>query len=314
MTHASNSALSVQYDLRPAKQVERRMMLDAFQRLAQATFPIRDYRYTGFGSLFFVDFLIFHKMLGINDMLSIEHDPTLELRVKYNSPFRFIEVKIAEATDVIPTLSPDKLHILWLDYDWPVTGAILNDIYLAGSQLSRGSILLITVDVEPPDKESEEPRASKNYFEREAGRYLSLVEIGDYAKSNLNKISKMVIMNALKEGMVARRNLDYYPLFYFDYADGHRMMTLGGVIGSQVEKGKLNSINKEGAEYLRMGINDNPYEIKVPVFTRKERHMLDSAMPCPDGWQPNDFPVPPEYIQAYREIYRFLPSYAELLV
>ena len=36
MNGISKSALEVQYDLRPAKQVERRMLLDTFQRLAQA--------------------------------------------------------------------------------------------------------------------------------------------------------------------------------------------------------------------------------------------------------------------------------------
>ena len=75
MSPESKSALSVQFDLpRPAKQVERRMLVDAFQRLQQAGFSIRDYRYVGFGSIHFVDFLIFYKLLGISDMLSVEHD------------------------------------------------------------------------------------------------------------------------------------------------------------------------------------------------------------------------------------------------
>jgi len=107
MMSISKSALSVQYDLRPAKQVERRMFVDAFQRLAQAGFEIRDYQYTGFGSIFFVDFIIFHKLLGISKMLSIEHDERIETRVKFNCPFECVDVKIDLATNVIPTLSPD---------------------------------------------------------------------------------------------------------------------------------------------------------------------------------------------------------------
>ena len=37
-------------------------------------------------------------------------------------------------------------------------------------------------------------------------------------------------------------------------------------------------------------------------------------MPCDDSWLPNEFEASTEEIKAYREIYRFLPSYAELLV
>ena len=314
MSPESRSALKVQYDLRPAKQVERRMLVDAFQRLIQAGFRIRDYRYVGFGSLHFIDFIIFHKLLGINDMLSIEYDQDLEKRVKYNSPFECIDIIIDSATNVIPTLSPDDKHILWLDYDGPVAEDVINDVYLAGSQLSRGSIILITVDVEPPVKDTPNLETTMEYFKKIAGRYLGIVSINDFAESKLYRISKKVIINALKEGMAGRRNIIFHPLFYFVYADGHSMMTVGGIIGGNEEKLQLKSVNTQGAFYFRRNINQEPYEINVPIFTRRERHLMDSAMPCSISWQPEEFTVRPEDINAYREIYRFLPAYAELLL
>jgi len=320
MSGISKSALEVQFDLRPAKQVERRMLLDTFQRLAQAGFSIRDYRYTGFGSLYFVDFIIFHKLLGIDLMTSMEHDPSLEKRVRFNCPFSSVEIVMEKATDVIPTLSREEQHILWLDYDEPVTSVMVNDVYLAGSQLSSGSILIVTVDVEPPVKEADLPQgvdlphACMDYYKNEVGSYLGLVNISDFAVGNLYQVSRRAIMNALREGMIGRSGIDYFPLFYFLYADGHRMMTIGGMIGSRADKRKINALNLDGALYLRMKDDDDPYEIKVPVFTRKERHLLDSAMPCPDGWQPGEFIISPENIETYREIYRFLPSYVEILL
>jgi len=314
MSPESRSALSVQFDLRPAKQVERRMLLDAFQRLAQAGFQIRDYRYVGFGSIHFVDFIIFHKLLGIGDMLSIEHDADLEGRVRFNSPFECIKIKMDSSTNVIPTLNRDDRHILWLDYDGPVSRSILEDVYMAGSQLSRGSILLVTVDVEPPSPEDEGPRRSMEYFEEEAGEYVGVHDVQDFSVSKLHKTSQLVIVNALKEGMAGRRGTHLYPLFYFVYADGRRMMTVGGVIGSTTEQRVLNSMNVVGATYLRRRLGGKPYEIKVPVFTRKERHLLDSAMPCKDDWQPEGFAIPAGDVSAYREVYRFLPAYAELLL
>ncbi len=139
------------------------------------------------------------------------------------------------------------------------------------------------------------------------------MDIQDFTKSKLPKTNVVVLLNALKEGMRGRIGIEYHPLFNFSYADGHRMITIGGVIGSEVEKRKICAMNLEGASYLRTNINDDPYEIQVPPFTRKERHLLDSAMPCPAGWQPQEFRLSEENVNTYREIYRFLPSYAEIL-
>lgn len=316
MSPESKSALNVQFDLRPAKQVERRMLVDAFQRLGQAGFPIRDYRYVGFGSIHFVDFIIFHKLLGINDMLSIEHDTSIEGRVRFNCPFDCVEIKMDSSTNVIPLLSPDDRSILWLDYDEPVSSSIAEDVYMVGSQLSRGSILLVTVDVEPPVIDNADARASLEYFEKEVGKYLGGADISDFAESNLYKMSRRVIMNALTEGMSGRRRIQYIPLFYFLYADEHEMMTIGGMIGSTEEKRKVESMGMEGAVYFRrkLGERESPYEIVVPVITQKERRTMDSAMPCEEGWQPEGFTIATADINVYREIYRFLPAYAELLL
>ena len=67
----------------------------------------------------------------------------------------------------------------------------------------------------------------------------------------------------------------------------------------------------DGAIYLRMKDDDAPYEIKVPVFTRKERHLLDSAMPCPQGWQPSEFIISAENIETYRDYLRMLKYYCD---
>ena len=47
----SKSYLSVHYELRSAKQVERRMLIDALHTLGEDGFRISDYQYTGMGSI-----------------------------------------------------------------------------------------------------------------------------------------------------------------------------------------------------------------------------------------------------------------------
>jgi len=195
-----------------------------------------------------------------------------------------------------------------------VTNVILEDVYEAGSQLSCGSVLLITVDVEPPDKESDEPKASQEYFKNEAGKYIGMFEVSDFTKSKLPSTNKLVLLSALQDGMSGRTGIEYLSMFHFLYADGHKMLTVGGIIGSETEKRRIAAMNIKGAKYIRTKIDSEPYEIKVPTVTRKERHLLDSNMPCENGWQPDGFSFPDEDIEIYREIYRFLPAYAELLI
>lgn len=114
--------------------------------------------------------------------------------------------------------------------------------------------------------------------------------------------------------MTGRDEIEFLPLFYFVYADGHMMISFGGVIGSPVEKRNLDSCDFTKSLYIRRNVADGPYEIKVPIITRKERLYLDSVMPCEDGWKPKEFELSDDAIRTYREIYRFYPSYAELLL
>ena len=56
------------------------------------------------GSIYFVDFVLMHRLLGISRMLSVEYDRDIEKRVKFNRPFESVDVKIDAIGNVIPTL------------------------------------------------------------------------------------------------------------------------------------------------------------------------------------------------------------------
>src|SRR5689334_16559424 len=96
----TESYLKVAYDLRPAKQVERRMLLDCLQRLARVGFDLPDYQYTGFGSIHFVDFVMLHKLLGMRNLLSVEYSAAIEKRVEFNKPFGLINIEMKSISDV----------------------------------------------------------------------------------------------------------------------------------------------------------------------------------------------------------------------
>lgn len=75
----------INYALRPAKAIERRMLCAALAGLHRFQ-RIEDYRYIGFGSIYFSDFQLLHRELGISDMLSIEKDVAAEACFRFNLP------------------------------------------------------------------------------------------------------------------------------------------------------------------------------------------------------------------------------------
>jgi putative O-methyltransferase len=311
---STESYLKVQYDLRPAKQVERRMLIDTLHMLAAANFPIRDYQYTGFGSIYFVDFILFHKLLGIKRMTSIEHSERIKSRVRFNKPYASVDIFMGSASEVIPRLSSDRRHLLWLDYDDVLNASQLTDIRLAATYLSPGSLLLVTVDAEPPGDKDDGPAEWGQHFHQEAGELAAnLSAVGDFRESNLAKVNVQIIERAIKAGM-AGRDAAFFPLFNFLYADGHRMLTVGGMVVTDPERRQILGSEVVNAHFVRLDLRKPPYPIRVPRLTRKERIYMDSMMPCKARWKPRAFELPTEDVQAYRQIYPFFPAYAELLL
>ena len=326
MTSIQSSSSRVPYDLRPRKQVERRMMAHVFQLLSEAGFPISTYCYAGFGAFFFVDFILFRRILGINDMVSIEHDLSYKNRVLFNRPFKDIDVKFKSSSEYISDINRDKKYILWLDYDGPISIDHINDIESAASNLPPGSILILTFDVDFEKvkdieiKEAPPDQKSTKWFERfyeECGDFFSPSwKSSDFTASKIHKRTVDITESVILSGLNLRENILFEPLFNFLYADGHEMLTIGGIISSRQDKRKIRMIEWDGLPFVRRKLDIEPFRIEVPVLTRKERLYIDSNMPCDPDWIPNpqDFEIDPEAVSDYRQVYRYCPLYAELLL
>jgi hypothetical protein len=324
MNVPESSSRRVPYDLRPRKQVERRMMVHVFQLLSEAGFPISTYRYTGFGAFFFVDFILFRRLVGITDMVSIEHDMNNVNRVLFNRPFKDIDVIFQTSSEYIFSIDRDKPHILWLDYDGAIEHYQLVDIETAASTLSSGSILIVTFDVDS-DKAGDikiresspdiRPHAWYNRFREESGEHFNPAwKDPDFCASEISKRTTEVTKSAIISGLSMRKEISFELLFNFLYADGHEMLTIGGIICSKQDQKKLRSIEWDDVPFVSRKWSLDPFRIDVPVFTRKERLHLDSHMPCEPGWSPSEFEISKDAIEAYCKIHRYCPLYAELLL
>ena len=59
----------IDYRVRPAKAVERKMFVEILRKLSEFG-RLEGYRYVGLGSLYFSDFKLFHRVLGFDSMIS----------------------------------------------------------------------------------------------------------------------------------------------------------------------------------------------------------------------------------------------------
>ncbi len=64
----SSSFEKINYNLRPNKCIERKMMCETLSRLSHLE-HLHNYRYIGLGSPYFSDFSLFHKNLGITELI-----------------------------------------------------------------------------------------------------------------------------------------------------------------------------------------------------------------------------------------------------
>ena len=311
---STRSYLKVAYDLRPSKQVERRMLLDFFRRMAGCGVPVESFRYTGMGSTHFIDHILFHKFLGIDKLVSVERDTEIESRVHFNRPFSNVQLEIMEIGAYIPRLASSEKHIVWLDYDYHLSEDLISDVRSCAACLPLESFILVTVDVAP--RKQSKGAADNFEFYKEVAENLWNPSWGknDFANSNLHLRVLELLARALREGVAGRTHIKALPCFSFVYSDGHQMATLGVQLGGPSQVENLKRVRNDGAFYLVLSFDDQPFHIDVPVLTRRERLHFERVMPSKDYKKVQSAGVSREDFNKFAKIYRFLPTYGELLL
>jgi hypothetical protein len=92
------------------------------------------------------------------------------------------------------------------------------------------------------------------------------------------------------------------------------MITVGGMVSTEAEARTLAALSGVESDYLRRNDTEQQYLIQVPRLTRKEKLHLDSYMPCEQGWCPAEFEMSVDQVDQYKKIYRFYPTYVEMLL
>ncbi len=302
----------INYLLRPAKSVERKILCETFRELSRFA-PISEYLYVGFGSTYFADFCLFHKSLNIYSMHSIEQDEDNIDRFEFNKPFNCIEIHAGESGDILPVLDWSNKSIAWLDYDGKLTASVLSDINTIVSNVVSGSVFVISVNAHPGSA-LERLENLKNDLTED--KVPSDLQEKDLTKAGFRKALWRIVKNEIDETLIRRNDgalpeekIFYSQLFHYLYNDNVDMLTIGGIIYSASEK----EIYEQCAFCKNEFINptDRLTMISVPNLTFREIKHLDAQMPIQDPSKVNLPGVKTTDIEAYSKIYRFFPTFAE---
>ena len=311
----------INYALRPAKSIERKMMVEALRKLAPFG-NVSSYRYIGFGSTYFSDFVLVHRALGISNMVSIEMDVENRDRFTFNRPYRCVTIEFGGSNEVLPTLPWTVRTIAWLDYDGPLDASVLADVRFFVANAVAGSVLIVSVNSESDRPPGGAGANVADYRMTKLKERVGETKVPDdvqgkqLPKWGTAGVYRRIITNEIQSTLAERNGaleagsrFEYQPLFHFRYADNAKMLTVGGLLYDEGQDAQMKSCNFERLDFIRT--NGEPYLIEAPNLTYREIRHLDRQLPCSTTTSLDAPGVPAEDVRKYSDVYRYFPTFAE---
>ena len=310
----------VNYSLRPSKSIQRQIIFDGINILqTRLGLDLSQFIYIGLGSIWFTDFVMAHKLLGIKDMISMEEDCIGYRRALFNAPYATVNVRKGSSSTTLPKLFDDKdisqrPWLIWLDYDREFGELLQEDTRDVIERAPGNTIFLITFNGN--DSKYGKPKARPERLRR---------LFGDLVPDDLSKEEcKTPLMQEILAGFAidsmqsvasnSMRRGGFIPAFRILYKDGADMVTVGGFLASSQQLAdKAQEIVEEADWKCR------PKEtIVAPHLTIREAVTLQSNLPNTEGLsrkivQSLGFDLGDNQIKIYQKYYREYPSFAQII-
>lgn len=309
----SASFNKIDYQLRPAKAVERKMMAEIFGRLS--VFGALDtYQYVGMGSVYFADFTLFHAACGFGSMVSIEgtDDKRIQKRCRFNAPVA-LDLHFKKTTAAFSQIDWKKRSVVWLDYDDPLDRNALADLAYLADRLTSGSVLALSCNAEReklrtreqlleylkdqvgPDKVPDEANEDKLVDQK---RYLRIIRATLAAE-----VARAV--DARNAGRAEAEKVSARQIFFYSYKDGAQMLTLGWLLTRTEDEAAANLARIPSIKHAQDGVT--PFEIDIPKLTPAEMRAISRSGGSNAFESENEIPLLREEIARFRKIERYWP-------
>lgn len=306
----------IDYSTRTGKYAERRMMVEVFRRLAVFE-SLESYEYIGFGSVWFADFILFHRVLGIRNMVSIEGEVASEDRVLFNRPYR-IDVRMGLSGAVLPHVNWSGRKIAWLDYDDPITKAALIDARTVARRAASGSVLSVSVPCsfapETRMQNSSIPAVDSFRSRFDAGQVPAKLMEAQLFGWLFGALSRNMLLSAIDDALKVRAlegdMLRFREICSFEYEDGAKMTTLTGIFYHDHDEPKLQECKFDQLDFWHDP--GSPVRIVNPKLTIKEIRHLEAQLPFLGSGPLNHKAIPAEQVMNFVRFYRYFPKFTAL--
>jgi hypothetical protein len=315
----ASSFEKIDYRLRPAKGVERRMMAEAFLRL-RSFGSVESYRYVGMGSVYFSDFALFHSICGFETMISIEEegDPIKQERFRFNVPLGTIALYFGNSNAVLPKLPWDLRSVVWLDYDGIFERSVLTDVRHLADKISAGSIICVSVNSSLGGEVDDEEAASNSRLDVLTGRIgadkipFEVCSANLIKPSDIFKIYRTILTQELKDGLSARnagrpagQKFTHEQILFFRYKDGAPMLTIAWIIFEEGQRPTFDHCAFGTLPFYSSG--DIPFVISPPLLTSPEIREIDRCNDAGTFRLLSDLPFPATQVERYQTLRRYWP-------
>lgn len=309
-----NSPKRLNYETRPAKFTERKMLLSSFLRVCN---QYKDkYQYIGLGGLAFTDFKLFHKELHINEMYSFEGGSFSVDKLNVNCPYSFINIIKESSTEALPKIDLTKKSLVWLDYDDSLENFMFEDLAILMNKLPVGSIYLMSCNRQLKSDDSGEIYTVEEFREKFGGLTpFNVTEKDLSGGEDFNTIRKMLaqlINKTIKDRSRNGENIKFQQLYNILYQEnrGARMFTFGGVI-TESDK-TFEELNQSDFDFIKN--DDSVYKIDIPNLTSKEIDLINKNISNDDGLKDIiDKRIATEIeISKHKDIYKYLPNFYDV--
>ena len=325
------------YHLRPNKYIDRNLFTQCLFYLKRIL-PIEDYYYIGFGSFLFDDFKMMHTQLDISNMISIENDPNVCRRAKFNKPYSCIQIENCDSSDYISSMDMgDKNCIFWMDYTSPSDlGRQISDFCSLLDSSNPKDIIRITLNANPAalngkiqseDEDDSDAIAMLTAEEVHRKRLATLkARIGDYLPEDVepDQMTRgaypIVLLRTLEKAAMSvlfenppYQNRFILPLFSSVYEDGQQMLTLTGIVLDDRDEAK--SVKECLSKFSPITFSwDKPVQIEIPPLTQKEIIYINNLLPCENAKQQIkdnlSFSIAKDSaIDSYISFYKYYPNF-----
>jgi hypothetical protein len=280
------NAGSLPYHLRPNKAVERLLFVDLLDRLDEVLHFDDAYSYIGLGGPQMEDCRAVHERFQSMQMFSLERDPQVLKRQKFNRPHTNLQLVPESSGEYLSHFQAKTPLVVWLDYaEESERVEQLAEFQTLLRALLALSVVKLTFNANPANLAgdakvgmlAERMEKLMEQFERLLPSDLPEESMSE---PRFPETLLKIVAAASREALASRNGWLFQPLSAFFYRDSRQQMfTVTGIVGTKAPIDSVIEKTRLAGWHFRNLDWSPPMLIKVPELTVKERICINQLLP-----------------------------------